>query len=953
MINKLKNLIDRATQVKNEVVDAANTALRIGLLLIDLIKYGVSEFDPDAVYEADQWVIHDGVLAKCLINTNVGESPISTPNKWSKKLVTDRAQATLSNHLPIAASVVVKLINEIQQNGGIPNASTTQRGAARQATDLEAKLGVNNDSYITPKQNNARFAAFYADYGTIAIDKFGEASTNQAKINLLKWLLEAAKEDVAIQTLMCAFLSKCGSTPDPDPDPEITVTYIADNIIYWSLIEPTAPDYHGSLDGVNCDQISGWIADRNNPDTPAYVRIFINGILAATVRATIGGRDDVSTDLQVTNTTGHIYGFIYSVPNQFKNGGPISVEIKPVSGTNAMRLSPKTSQYACLDQSNLIDISQGKSVTAPDSGFGNVWVADHLTDGDPDSAYTTPCVAVNDPVSIIIDHGGTAIPQQVKIVPNNFSDGADWLPFDYQILGSLDGSFYFVLATVTNQQRTTDEIVIPLERDLAGNYRSLRYGKLVTSKNSNVGGACNYVRFNEIKFMAPSLTDQGGNPPARQPKRIDILGDLGMNEGKSTAQKVWMIYSSGDPEDITAVANKNTGNDFSLTWASDGTLTAAVNATAGDTRGATLSASYLGLTGTKVIQIYDASIVVYVKSYRIDKREGPLHIPEGGVGTYRVVGTRSDNTEFQYVDSGSYTINKPYPDNMSAVTGAEAVGTVSLPNGRITGDLNVVLRFTFPNGTFVERVLPLVNMPDTAIFDHYAIVGATENVEGGTDQDYSVDAVFNDNSRQPYTDTMGSFSLKQPYPPGVTLTALPNTRARIHTPADSITADVPGTLYFTFANGAVIEFPIVFKNVASQTVPLTIAKVTVFHPTGWHSVLPSSGTVSENLVILVRIEGTNAANADVRSRYSQSRNDATFGGPMTKLDYSLNNQNGNTLPPGYTHYTFYNDEDFSNTVRALNVFPVKLQAVAGSEVQPHYLPQASAPDYTTVQIYPV
>ncbi|GAB3881330.1 discoidin domain-containing protein [Spirosoma agri] len=760
-------------------------------------------------------------------------------------------------------------------------------------------------------------------------------------------VLTTISANPSLKQLFCAIAATCNLSGT------VTKTYTATNIIQWSPVSILAPLYDASLDFVNCSQCGGWVYDLNNLNTPAKLRVFINGIFAGIATATFA-RPEVADVLGLSGATTHICGWTFTIPDVFKNGEPITVEIRPLSGTTAFRYSPRTSDFACVSLSNLIDVAVDATVTAPDSGFGPIWVAEHLTDDDPDSAYTTPCVGETEPVTIRVDLGGTAAPQQIRLVPNNFSDGADWLPVDYQLSGSTDGITWFVLATVTNQARTTQEIVLPVETDLDANYRSLRYVRLVTSKNSNAGGACNYVRLNSIRIMAPSKTPDGGTPPTRLPKKLEILGPLGQNEGAQTNQKVWLTYTNGDTEDVTAASNKTTGGDFSLTWGADGVLFAAVNSTPNDTRSPTLTAAYLGLNASKVIQIYDASITRYITGYRIDRIETSQAIIEGGPQAhFKVVALFNQAPlEEQYTESGAYSINTPYPDGMTATTGMNAIGTVTLPMGSITANLTRTLRFTFPaGGGYVEKLIDLINVADTAVFDKYEIVGPTEAVEGGSDPEYSIDAVYTNGSRQNYIDSQGAYGLFEPYPPGVDLIALADSRTKIHTPINSITADVPGKIFFTFGNGAVIEKAIVFKNVANQTTPLSIAKVTVFHPTGWHSILPSSGTVSENLVILVRIEGTNAANADVRSRYLQSRNDATYG-VMQKLDYNAQTSWG-TLPPGYTHVTFFADEDFSNTTRALNIFAVKLQTVANSEVQPHYLPQASTPDHTTVQLYPL
>ncbi|GAB3643939.1 hypothetical protein [Spirosoma arcticum] len=156
MIKWFKNILDRTRGVKNETTSLANTALRVGALLEDLARFGIGAFDNTAEYEAGQYAIHNGVLSEVVVNTNAEETPDSHPTKWSKKIVVDPAQITETNHLPVAASAVAKRLIQILGNGNTggvtPNADEVTKGKVRQSTALEAKQGLVNDAYITPKQ---------------------------------------------------------------------------------------------------------------------------------------------------------------------------------------------------------------------------------------------------------------------------------------------------------------------------------------------------------------------------------------------------------------------------------------------------------------------------------------------------------------------------------------------------------------------------------------------------------------------------------------------------------------------------------------------------------------------------------------------------------------------------------------------------------------------------------
>lgn len=214
MINLLKNLLDRSAQVKGETTDLANTATRVGQILIDLAKLGTSRYDSTASYDAGQYAIDSGVLVEAVTAVDPGQSPTAHPDKWSRKLVIDPLQVVAGNQFPVAASVVKTLIDQVQANGGVPNATTSQRGAARQATDDEAAQGINNDAFITPMHLQNRFQSFYDSYADAALDKFAEDTTGPVLKSFLGSLLTASQGDLSIGQALCALitLAECGKT---------------------------------------------------------------------------------------------------------------------------------------------------------------------------------------------------------------------------------------------------------------------------------------------------------------------------------------------------------------------------------------------------------------------------------------------------------------------------------------------------------------------------------------------------------------------------------------------------------------------------------------------------------------------------------------------------------------------------------------------------------------------
>lgn len=236
MIKSLSNLIGRANGVKNEVLSLANTALRIGLLILDAIRSGTSRFDPAATYVQGQYAIIDGVLCEVLIDTLAGETPSTHPLKWSVKLVLNASQANESNNLPIAASAVVALIAAAELSGdGAPNADTTKRGIVRQSTDPEFNSGTNNDTFVTPKQVKSLSVAIFQAVANLAartlLNVVNNASDADKSAALLAMLNAADAPTIA---KICQIAQACGALQPP------IVEWVIDG--YYEEADGEAPD---------------------------------------------------------------------------------------------------------------------------------------------------------------------------------------------------------------------------------------------------------------------------------------------------------------------------------------------------------------------------------------------------------------------------------------------------------------------------------------------------------------------------------------------------------------------------------------------------------------------------------------------------------------------------------------------------------------------------------------
>jgi hypothetical protein len=587
---------------------------------------------------------------------------------------------------------------------------------------------------------------------------------------------------------------------------------------YFQSVAILGPDLDGSLDYANCYECGGWLADKNHPDQIQQGRIYINGIFAGLATATFA-RPTVSDVLGLTNTTGHIYGFKFAIPASYRTGQILTIELRPFSGTNAMRLSPKVVDAGCLDTSNLINVAAQKAATASSTETANLaWVPSSTTDENPDSLWISGCVGATEPVSLQVDLNGTAAPQEIKLKPRVDNQGA--FPIDYQILGSLNGTQWFVMATVLNQVRTTDEILIPVEKNVDGIFRDVRYVKLVTSRNGTAGGGdCFRVQIADMKVMAPFLTPLGQQPPTRQPSRIVILGDSAVKENNFAEYDIFLFYTNGDEENVTSTATLSVegtnvtfakvGNKARLTAGDDGTTTPA--------RNAKIKASIPGLAADRDITVWNATTEDYIVRYEIDWNTPQQVVTEGASNTVKVMSVMFSGARVAYTGPGSYAIIEPYPNGMTILTGANAIGTINLPLGSINADLSRVIRFNFPaGGGYVEKEIDLVNVPDNnPTFSGYEIVGDETIVESATaavTKSYQLVEKYSDGSTRNYTGG-GSYSVDTPYPPSMAYTTGSNGAGTVTLAANSITGNLSIVLRFTFPGNSTITKTIQLTNV--------------------------------------------------------------------------------------------------------------------------------------------
>jgi RHS repeat-associated protein len=98
-----------------------------------------------------------------------------------------------------------------------------------------------------------------------------------------------------------------------------------------------SPAYQGSFDGVDCNVISGWAWDANQPNTAINVDIYDGNTLIETVAA-----NQFRQDLLNAGIGNGIHGFSVATPASLKNGVAHSVHVKIAGMSTELSFSPKS-----------------------------------------------------------------------------------------------------------------------------------------------------------------------------------------------------------------------------------------------------------------------------------------------------------------------------------------------------------------------------------------------------------------------------------------------------------------------------------------------------------------------------------------------------------------------------------------------------------------------------------
>lgn len=244
-MDNIKVALQQASIIKNEQADLANSAPRVGGLLELLARLVVGNYNEDSDYVVGQWCIYQGTLTEVVQGAGPGETPLTHPLKYSRKIVLDPLQITPNNPLPVSASALWAVLDELEtiRNGDIPGATTETKGAARQATDLEYKNGAA-DVFTTPKQVKSDVKAFNDALGAITLKTLLDAADEEDALAVMTTLLNLTNSNIATKALLCQVISTCNYTPPTDPTdptdpttPTVPAVAVPNFIIFGHYIE--------------------------------------------------------------------------------------------------------------------------------------------------------------------------------------------------------------------------------------------------------------------------------------------------------------------------------------------------------------------------------------------------------------------------------------------------------------------------------------------------------------------------------------------------------------------------------------------------------------------------------------------------------------------------------------------------------------------------------------------
>ncbi|GAB3321584.1 hypothetical protein GCM10027299_16230 [Larkinella ripae] len=101
-------------------------------------------------------------------------------------------------------------------------------------------------------------------------------------------------------------------------------------------------NFEGYLDQVNCTSFSGWVWDRNKPNTPVTVEFLAGTAVATAVSIGSTSADIFRQDLQKAGKGNGAHGYSFAVPESIKNNQTQTIWGRVLNSTFVLTWSPKT-----------------------------------------------------------------------------------------------------------------------------------------------------------------------------------------------------------------------------------------------------------------------------------------------------------------------------------------------------------------------------------------------------------------------------------------------------------------------------------------------------------------------------------------------------------------------------------------------------------------------------------
>lgn len=122
-------------------------------------------------------------------------------------------------------------------------------------------------------------------------------------------------------------------------------------LVFFLPCHVTYAALQGSLEGVNCDYISGWAWDDANPDSRVKLNVYDitanESILLTTLTA-----QTLRTDLLLQGKGDGKYGFSFALPAGIRNGVTHKFSVQFDGTTTNLANSPQTTSVKCYDRLN-------------------------------------------------------------------------------------------------------------------------------------------------------------------------------------------------------------------------------------------------------------------------------------------------------------------------------------------------------------------------------------------------------------------------------------------------------------------------------------------------------------------------------------------------------------------------------------------------------------------------